>query len=72
MIQQLKAPRNTTVKSRSQAIVTLKTLIMNAPVELYGTLDQNRGKADLIRHIATFSPGHIDNTLTSAKASMRA
>jgi transposase len=72
MIRHMKIARDTAVKSRSQAMVTLKTLIINAPADLRETLDQIKGKAGLIRHIAAFRPGDIIDTLASAKASMRA
>lgn len=72
MIRHLKIARDTGVKSRSQAMVTLKTLIINAPADLRNALDQIRGKVALIRHIAAFRPGDIDSPLASAKAAMRA
>ena len=72
MIRHLKVARDTAVKSRSQAMVTLKTLIINAPADLRDVLDKIRGKVALIRHIAAFRPGEIDNTMASAKAAMRA
>ncbi len=72
MIRHLKIARDTAVKCRSQAMVTLKTLIINAPAELRDVLDQLKGKVTLIRHIAAFRPGVIDSTTASAKASMRA
>ena len=72
MIRHLKIARDTAVKSRSQAIVTLKTLIINAPAVLQEILDQIRGKVALIRHIAAFRLGDIDTPLASAKAAMRA
>jgi transposase len=72
MIRHLKIARDTAVKSRSQAMVTLKTLIINAPADLREVLDQIKGKVALIRHIAAFRPGEIHNTLASAKAAMRA
>ena len=72
MIRHIKIARDTAVKSRSQAMVTLKTLIINAPADLRDMLDQIKGKIALIRHIAAFRPGNIDNTLASAKAAMRA
>ena len=72
MIRHLKIARDTAVKSRSQAMVTLKTLIINAPADLRYSLDQIRGKVALIRHIAAFRPGEIQNTMASAKAAMRA
>jgi transposase len=72
MIRHLRIARDTAFKSRSQAMVTLKTLIVNAPADLRDTLDQIRGKDALIRHIAAFRPGDIVNTLAAAKAPMRA
>jgi transposase len=53
-------------------MVTLKTLIINAPAELRGVLDQIKGKIALIRHIAAFRSGEIKSTTASAKAAMRA
>jgi transposase len=53
-------------------MVTLKTLIINAPADLRDVLDQIRGKVALIRHIAAFRPGDINTPLASAKAAMRA
>ncbi|WOC16192.1 IS110 family transposase [Pseudochrobactrum sp. MP213Fo] len=72
MIRHLKTARDTAVKSRSQAMVTLKTLIINAPADLRSALDQIRGKVALIRHIAAFKLGDISTPLASAKAAMRA
>ncbi len=72
MIRYLKIARDTAVKSRSQARVTLKTLVINAPAELRETLDHIRGKVTLIRHIAAFRVIVIDTPLASAKAAMRA
>jgi transposase len=72
MIRHLKIARDTAVKSRSQAMVTLKTLIINAPAGLRDTLDKIRGKIALIRHIAAFRPGDIRNPSASAKVAMRA
>ena len=72
MIRHLKIARDTAVKSRSQAMVTLKTLIINAPADLRDALNHIRGKVALIRHIAAFRPGDIDDPLASAKAAMRA
>lgn len=72
MIRHLKIARDTAVKSRSQAMVTLKTLIINAPAELREALDHIRGKVTLIRHIAAFRPGDIDTPVASAKMAMKA
>lgn len=63
MIRHLKIARDTAVKSRSQALVTLKTLIINAPADLRSALDQIRGKVAFIRHIAAFKPGDISTPL---------
>jgi hypothetical protein len=72
MIRHLKIARDTAVKSRSQALVTLKTLIINAPADLREVLDQIKGKIGLIRHIAGFRLGDILNTWASVKAALRA
>jgi transposase len=72
MIRHLKIARDTAVKSRSQALVTPKTLIINAPADLREVLDQIKGKIGLIRHIAGFRLGDILNTWASVKAALRA
>ncbi|MHA6646385.1 IS110 family RNA-guided transposase, partial [Mesorhizobium sp. A623] len=72
MIRHLKIVRDSAVKSRSQAMITLKTLIINAPAALRDTLDQIKGKVALLRHIAAFRPGAITSTMASAKTAMRA
>lgn len=72
MIRHLKIARDTAVKARSQAMVTLKTLIINAPADLRDVVDQIKGKVTLIRHIAGFRFGEINDTTASAKAAMRA
>lgn len=53
-------------------MVTLKTLIINAPTSLRDALDQISGKIALIRHIAAFRPGALTSTTASAKTAMRA
>jgi molybdopterin biosynthesis enzyme MoaB len=40
MIRHLKVARDTAVKSRTQAMVTLKTIIINAPAALRQALDR--------------------------------
>ena len=52
MIRHLKVARDSAVKAKSQAMITLKTLIVNAPADLRDTLDQIRGGVALVRHIA--------------------
>ena len=53
-------------------MITLKTLIINAPVELRASLDQIGGPITLARHIAALRPGKITSTTALAKAAMRA
>jgi transposase len=72
MIRHLKIARDTAVKSRSQAMVTLKTLIINAPASLRDAIDQISGKIALIRRIAAFRPGALTSTTASGKTAMRA
>jgi transposase len=64
--------RDTAVKSRTQAMVTLKTLIINAPAALRQALDRIIGKMALIRHLAALRPGPILSATASAKAALRA
>lgn len=71
MIRHLKVARDTVVKSRSVAMVILKTLIINAPAELRDEIDQIKGKIALIRYVAAFRPGPIISTTASAKVAMR-
>lgn len=66
MIRQVKIARDTAVKSRTQAIITLKTLVVNASAELREHLN---GLADkqLIDRCASFRPGPIETPHASAK-----
>ena len=72
MIRHLKVARHSVVKAKSQAMITLKTLIVNAPVELRDTLDEIRGRIALVRHVAALRPGEITSPIASAKTAMRA
>ena len=72
MIRHLKIARDSAVKAKSQAMITLKTLIINAPTDLRDTLDQISGKITLVRHIAALRPGDITSPTASAKSAMRA
>ena len=72
MIRHFKVARDTAVKSRTQAMVTLKTLIVNAPAVLRQTLDVLRGKMTLIRHLAALRPGPVISTAASVKTALRA
>ena len=72
MIRHLKVARDTAVKSRTQAMITLKTIIINAPAALRQALDRIIGKMALIRHLAALRPGPILSATASAKAALRA
>ncbi|WP_262032413.1 IS110 family transposase [Microvirga sp. Mcv34] len=72
MIRHLKVARDTAVKSRTQAMVTLKTIIVNAPTALRESLDGLTGKMTLIRHLAALRPGAMTSPTASAKATLRA
>ena len=72
MVRHLKIARDSAVKSRSQAMITLKALLINAPAQLRDSLDQVSGKIALVRHVAALRPGEITSPTASAKAAMRA
>lgn len=72
MIRHFKIARDTAVKSRTQAMVTLKTIIINAPTHLREELDCLSGKMTLVRKLAALRPGEINTTTASAKAALRA
>ena len=72
MIRHLKVARDTAVKSRTQAMVTLKSIIVSAPAALREQLDGITGKMALIRYLAALRPGALTSTTASAKAALRA
>jgi len=72
MIRHLKIARDTAVKSRTQAMQTLKAIIICSPDALREQLDQISGKMTLLRRLAALRPGPLTSTLASAKASLRA
>ena len=72
MIRHLKVARDTAVKARTQAMQTLKAIIVSAPAALREQLDPVRGKMTLLRRLAALRPGPLTSTLASAKASLRA
>ena len=71
MVRQLKVARDTAVKARSSAIITLKTLIVNAPGELRETLEPLTDRK-LIDCCADLEPGDIVDPTTSVKHALRA
>ncbi len=72
MIRHLKAARDTAVKARTQAMLTIKALIVAAPSAMRERLERVDGRTALIRHLAAVRPGPIDCTEASAKAGLRA
>ena len=72
MIRHLKIARDTAVKARTQAMQTLKAIIVCSPDALREQLDPVRGKMTLLRRLAALRPGALTSTLASAKASLRA
>jgi transposase len=72
MIRHLKVARDTAVKARTQAMLALKSLIVEAPAALREQLDALKGKKALLRHLAALRPAAPTTTVTSAKASLRA
>jgi transposase len=71
MVRQIKVARDTAVKAKSAAIITLKTLIVNAPSELREALEPLTDRK-LIDRCARLLPGTIDDTTASTKHALRA
>ena len=71
MLRQVKIVRDTAVKSRTQAIITLKALVVNAPAELREQLER-LGDRGLIERCAGLRPGPITSPLASVKYALRA
>jgi transposase len=72
MIRHLKVARDTAVKARTQAMQTLKAIIICSPDVLREQLDQVSGKMTRLRRLAALRPGPLTSTLASARASLRA
>lgn len=72
MIRHLKIARDTALKSRTQAMVTLKTLLVNAPQPLREQFIDITGRMTLIRALAALRPGPIVSSTASAKTALRA
>jgi len=71
MIRQVKVARDTARKGRTSAIITLKTLIVNAPAELRESLDGLTNRA-LINRCARFRVSAMNSPTASAKHSLKA
>jgi len=72
MIRHLKITRDTALKCRTQAMVTLKTLLANAPQPLREQFIAVTGRMTLIRALAALRPGSMTSTTASAKTALRA
>lgn len=72
MIRHLKIARDAAVKARTQAMLTIKSIIVGAPADLREQLERVRGRVTLVRHLAALRPGPITSTTASAKAALRA
>jgi len=72
MIRHLRIARDAAVKARTQAMLTIKSIIVSAPADLRERLDGIGGRVTLIRHLAALRPGPITSTTASAKAALRA
>jgi transposase len=72
MIRHLKAARDGAVKARTQAMVTLKALVVGAPAALREQVEALGGKMALVRHLAALRPGPLTSTTASAKFGLRA
>lgn len=70
MLRQVKIARDTAVKARTQAIISLKALVVNAPPELREQLDPLKDKT-LIDRCAGFRPGPISSPTASVKHALR-
>lgn len=70
MLRQIKIAKDTAVKARTQAIVTLKTLVITAPPELREQLE-GLPRVALIERCAGLRPGHMTSPLAAAKHALR-
>ena len=71
MIRQVNVAKDTAVKSRSQAMITLKTIIVNAPTELREQLDP-LGDRDLIDTCRRLTYASLTGPVDSARYTLRA
>ena len=68
----VRVARDTAVKARTQAMQTLKAIIVCSPDALREQLDPVRGEMTLLQRLAALRLGALTSTLASAKASLRA
>jgi transposase len=72
MVRQIKVARDTAVKAKSAAIITLKTLIVNAPGELREVLEPLTDRKLIDRCARLLPGGVISDTTASTKHALRA
>lgn len=70
MLRQIKVAKDTAVKARTAAIITLKALIVTAPAELREEL-QGLAKMALIDRCAGLRPGRLETPLSATKHALR-
>lgn len=71
LLRQIKIAKDTAVKARTAAMISLKALLVTAPPELREHL-QNLSKMALIDRSAALRPGPITTPLAAAKHALRA
>lgn len=71
MIRQIKIAKDTAVKSRSQAIITLKTILVNAPAELREELEPLNDR-ELLERCRELRYESMDTPLDAARYTLRA
>lgn len=70
MVREIKVAKDTAVKARSAAIITLKTLVVNAPAGLREAL-QKLDDRQLLATCVAFVPGPLLDTTASSHHAMR-
>ncbi|MGS0685658.1 IS110 family transposase [Nakamurella sp. GG22] len=71
MIRQIKVAKDVAVKARTAAMVTLKSVLINAPAELREAL-QPLTKMALIHRCAALRPGDVTSVAAASKHALRA
>lgn len=71
MIRQVKVAKDTAVKARTSAMITLKALVVNVDPELREQL-QGLAKMALVERCAGFRPGEPDTLVAASKHALRA
>ncbi len=70
MVRQVKIAKDTAVKARTQAMVTLKTLLITAPAELREGLE-GLPRTALVRRCASLRPGPLTSPVAATKHALR-